>query len=82
MLAIIGKKMPKTSTPLIDRMRKREGIPEAWITEVYNLLREIDELKRERDEYLAIIDKFATTLDDEGYPREDFEPMIDNVHDA
>ena len=54
----------KTRTPLVDRMRKKEGIPEAWITEVYNLLREIEELKDERDEYLAIIDTLARERDD------------------
>lgn len=48
---------------LIQRMADCNA-PKVWATEVTAMLNEIAELKRERDEYLAIIDNMATELAD------------------
>lgn len=48
---------------LIQRMAGRDA-PKVWATEVRAMLNEIGELKRERDEYLAVIDNMATELED------------------
>ncbi len=60
----MGGKVGRNPTPLIERMRKKKTFPRRWIDEVQFLLNEIIELKRERDEYLAIIDNMATELED------------------